>query len=150
MTSHTVKSSSVEKIKKTTSALDKIDLKNVLIVDDSKTMRALLVNTLSGYKDFNLLEACDGSEALEIVKHEDIKMLFVDYNMPNMNGIEFIKNLRRIPSYKSTPVIMLTTESSESKIKDGYVSGATVYVTKPYEPSALVKIVDAMRYWHIK
>lgn len=124
--------------------------KDILIVDDSRTMRNMLIHTLSCYKDFNIHEAEDGIQGLEKAESHRIKLVFVDYNMPRMNGVEFIKCLRNKSEYKTTPVVMLTTESAVNKIKDGYVAGATVYVTKPYQPSALLKIVDAMRYWHIK
>ncbi len=133
-----------------TSADLSLQIKDVLIVDDSKTMRSFISNTLGSYKDFNVIEAEDGLEAITILKSHHVKLVIVDYNMPRMNGIEFIKQMRVLQQYKTTPIIMLTSESEESKVRQGYVAGATVYVTKPFNPDNLLKIVEAMRYWHIK
>ena len=125
-------------------------LRNVLVVDDSKTMRGILSKTISRYADFNIIEAGDGVDALEKMQNGNIRLIFLDYNMPRMNGIEFMKNIRSQSEYKNIPVVMLTTESEEAKVRSGYVAGATVYMTKPYQPEALIKVVEAMRYWHMK
>lgn len=124
--------------------------KNVLVADESKIMRQLLIRTISHYSDFHIIEAEDGIDALEKIKSNPVKLIFVDYNMPRMNGIDFMKTIRKEPEYKNTPVVMLTSESDENKVRSGYVAGATVYVIKPYQPESLIKIVDAMRYWHVK
>jgi two-component system chemotaxis response regulator CheY len=96
------------------------------------------------------MEAEDGVAALEKMNNNDVKLIFLDYNMPRMNGIEFMKKVRSDPRFKTVPIIMLTTESEEEKMTDGYMTGAHVYLTKPFQAEALTKVVDAIRFWHIK
>ncbi len=127
-----------------------METKDVLVVDDSPTMRKMLMSALSGYKDFRFIEAENGADALAKVATNQVRLIFLDYNMPQMNGIDFMKNLRKDPAHKKTPIVMITTETEQDKVKQGYVTGATVYMTKPYKPTDLVKIVEAMRYWHMK
>lgn len=124
--------------------------KNVLIVDDSPTYRKMVKQSVALYPEFNIMEAEDGLAALEKMDGNDVKLIFLDYNMPRMNGIEFMKEVRANPTYKNIPIIMLTTEAEEGKMVKGYMSGATIYLTKPFLTEALTKVVDTMRYWHMK
>jgi two-component system chemotaxis response regulator CheY len=126
------------------------EMKDVLVVDDSPTMRKMLMSVLVAYPDFRFIEAENGVDALAKVAAHNIRLIFLDFNMPQMNGIDFMKQLRQDPAHRKTPIVMITTETEQDKVKQGYVTGATVYMTKPYKPTDLVKIVEAIRYWHIK
>ncbi len=102
----------------------------ILIVDDSSVMRRIIKNYLSqlGYNDF--IEAQDGIDALDKVKDTDL--IFTDWNMPNMNGFEFLKKVRAIPEHKNTKIIMVTTESSKFDVIDAIKAGVTEYIIKPF------------------
>jgi len=103
----------------------------ILIVDDSSTVRKLLIHTLKP-KNYRIVEACDGFDALEkLAMHPDIKLIISDLNMPNMDGIEFISNIRNDPQYKDLPIIMLTTENSQDNRKLAFDAGANLYLVKP-------------------
>lgn len=103
----------------------------ILIVDDSATVRKLLAHTLKP-KKYTCIEACDGFDALEkMAMHPDIKLVISDLNMPNMDGIELIGNIRGNPQYKDLPIIMLTTESGQNNRKLAFDAGADLYLVKP-------------------
>lgn len=103
----------------------------ILIVDDSATVRKLLVHTLKP-KNYRCIEACDGFDALEkLALHSDIKLIISDLNMPNMDGIELIANIRQNPQYQDLPIIMLTTEASQDNRKLAFTAGANLYLVKP-------------------
>jgi CheY-like chemotaxis protein len=106
-------------------------MEKILIVDDSATVRKLLIHTLRP-KNYKCIEACDGFDALEkLALDPDIKLVISDLNMPNMDGIELIGNIRQHPQYKDLPVIMLTTESSPENRKMAFDAGANLYLVKP-------------------
>lgn len=103
----------------------------ILIVDDSATVRKLLVHTLKP-KNYRCIEACDGFDALEkLAQHDDIRLVISDLNMPNMDGIELIANIRQNPQYNDLPIIMLTTEASQDNRKLAFDAGANLYLVKP-------------------
>lgn len=114
--------------------------KAVLTVDDSKTMRDMVTFTLKsvGYQVF---EAEDGVKALDVASINNIDVVITDLNMPNMNGIDLIKSLRRNPKYSRSPILMLTTEGDATKKEEGKSAGATGWIVKPFEPSKLVEVV---------
>lgn len=115
--------------------------KTVLIVDDAPTMRQMESFTLktAGYA---VEEAVDGQDALEKLK-KGLKpnLIITDLNMPNMDGISFIKAVRALPSHRFTPILMLTTESMEKKMIEGKMAGATGWIVKPFTPENLLKTV---------
>jgi two-component system, chemotaxis family, chemotaxis protein CheY len=115
--------------------------KTVMVVDDSPVMRQLICSALeqAGYE---ILDAEDGQFALEKLKDTPVQLVISDLNMPNMNGIELIKELRAHPSHKYTPIIMLTTESQMSRVKEGKAAGATGWIVKPFDPEHLVNVVN--------
>ncbi len=127
-----------------------LQMKDVLVVGDSKTMRNMVVSTINCYKDFNIIEAENGTDAFEKIKKNMVKLIFFDFDVSRMNGIEFFSKMRAMPQYKTTPVIMLTSESEDANVRQGYLAGATVCVTKPFQADNLLKIVEAMRFWHVK
>ncbi len=118
--------------------------KNILTVDDSPSMRQIIKSYLSRY-GFNIQEAEDGLDALEKIKGGiPVDLFLVDVNMPNMDGISFVKELRKIQSYKGIPVLMLTTESMDNKKAEGAKAGATGWVVKPFDPDKFVKVIDRL------
>ena len=114
--------------------------KIALAVDDSKTMREMVSFTLSG-NGFDVLQAEDGQMAIKVLDNRKVDLIITDLNMPNMNGIDLIKNLRSNPTYKFTPILMLTTESDDNKKADGKAAGATGWLVKPFNPDKLLSII---------
>lgn len=114
--------------------------KMVLIVDDSASMRQLVAFALKD-AGYDVIAAIHGKDALDKLNGTRIDMAITDLNMPEMNGIEFIKQLRTKPGYKFTPVVMLTTESQESRKQEGRQAGASGWLVKPFTPEQLVEIV---------
>ncbi len=114
---------------------------SILIVDDSASMRNMVKTTLmsAGHK---VTDAADGQQALDKGKGMPFDAVVTDLNMPVMDGIELIKNLRTLPSYKYTPILLLTTESSMSKKSEGKAAGATGWLVKPFNPEKLLATID--------
>ena len=114
--------------------------KVIMTADDSVSIRQMVSFTLkdAGYE---VVEAEDGVEALEKLNKQHVDMLFTDLNMPNMDGIELIKQVREHQAYKFMPIIMLTTESQEEKKKEAKASGATGWIVKPFKPEQLLAVV---------
>lgn len=112
----------------------------VMTVDDSRTMRDMVTYTLkeAGY---NVLEAEDGKEAMGVLTANKADVVITDLNMPNMDGISLIKNLRATPNYRATPILMLTTEADEAKKNAGREAGATGWIVKPFNPEKLLAVV---------
>lgn len=116
--------------------------KTILIVDDAPTIRQMVGFALKGNGSFNVVEAGDGKEALDKL-NGGLKpnLVITDLNMPNMDGITMIKNIRLMPAHKFTPILMLTTESLGSKKKEGQEAGATGWIVKPFKPDELAAVV---------
>ena len=114
--------------------------KTVLIVDDSATIRQVVGMTLKG-AGYEVMEACDGKDALKKLDGKKINLIISDVNMPNMDGISFVKEAKKLASYKFTPVIMLTTESQASKQHEGQAAGAKAWVVKPFQPDQMLAAV---------
>ena len=114
--------------------------KKILTVDDSKTMREMIAFTLKN-AGYEVVEAEDGSAALSMLDGAKVDAVITDLNMPNMNGFELIRALRANPSYKFTPILMLTTEGDDSKKQEGKAAGATGWIVKPFNPEKLVEVV---------
>lgn len=115
--------------------------KTILIVDDSATMRQMVSFTLTG-AGFDVVEAGDGQEAVgKLNAGAKPNLVITDLNMPKMDGISFIKAVRGMPSFKFTPVLMLTTESDETKKKEGQAAGATGWIVKPFKPEQILQVI---------
>lgn len=112
----------------------------ILAVDDSASMRQMVSFTLKG-AGYEVVEAADGVEALNFAKTRGVNLVITDVNMPNMDGIALIKELRALSSYKFTPLLMLTTESSSEKKQQGKAAGATGWIVKPFNPEQLLNTV---------
>ena len=113
---------------------------NILAVDDSSSMRQMVAFTLKG-AGYQVVEAADGQEALNKAKSQSFDLIITAVNMPIMDGITFIKNLRGEANYKFTPMLMLTTESSSDKKAAGKAAGATGWIVKPFNPDQLLSTV---------
>jgi len=112
----------------------------VMTVDDSASVRMMVRYSLLG-AGFEVIEAVDGLDALEKLNETDIQAMIVDVNMPRMNGIELVTKLRQVPGHQKTPVLMLTTEESRSRVEDGKAAGANGWMVKPFSPEELVNIL---------
>ncbi len=110
---------------------------SILAVDDSASMRQMVSFTLKG-AGYDVIEAADGVEALNIARDKSVNLVITDVNMPNMDGITLIRELRNLPAYKFTPLLMLTTESGAEKKQQGKAAGATGWIVKPFNPDQLL------------
>lgn len=115
--------------------------KTFLIVDDSASMRQLIAFTIKD-AGYDVLLAENGNDALEKMSRAKIDMVITDLNMPEMDGITFIRELRGKADYKFVPIIMLTTESQEAKKREGRAAGASGWIVKPFSPSQLMGVVN--------
>ncbi len=111
-----------------------------MTVDDSASVRQMVGFTLreAGY---DVIEACDGKDALSKIQGANLNLVVTDLNMPNMDGIELIKSLRANPAHRFVPIIMLTTESQNEKKMEGKSAGATGWIVKPFKPEQLVAVI---------
>ncbi len=113
--------------------------KTILVVDDSSSIRQLVVSTLKG-AGYGVIEAVDGKDALAKLNGTSIHMVVTDLNMPNLDGIGLVKELRAQVVYKFIPIIMLTTESQDGKKQAGKDAGATGWIVKPFNPDQLLAV----------
>lgn len=117
--------------------------KSVLIVDDSSSIRQLVAMTLKR-AGFTVTEADNGKTALQKLDGSKFNLIISDVNMPQMNGIEFLKAVKADSRYQFTPVLMLTTESQESKKQEGKNAGAKAWLVKPFKEDILLKAVNRL------
>jgi len=115
--------------------------KTILIIDDSVSLRQIVKMALTG-AGYAVIEAGDGKAALALLDGRQVNMAVCDVNMPVMNGIEFVKAAKKMQSYKFMPILMLTTESQESKKEEGRAAGAKAWMLKPFTPAQLVNAVS--------
>ena len=114
--------------------------KSILTVDDSASIRQMVSFTLKG-AGYDITEAVDGQDGLEKAKSKSFDLIFTDQNMPRMDGLSLIKNLRALPQYRSTPILMLTTEAGDAMKAQGRAAGATGWLVKPFDPAKLLEVV---------
>lgn len=117
--------------------------KTIMIVDDSASLRQVVAITLKS-AGYDTLEACDGKDALSKMTGQKIHLIISDVNMPNMDGITFVKNVKQMDNYKFTPIIMLTTESQDDKKAEGQAAGAKAWVVKPFQPKQVLDAVSKL------
>lgn len=119
--------------------------KTILIVDDSASVRQVVSIALKG-AGYDVITGVDGKDALAQLNGQRVHLIISDVNMPNMDGITFVSEAKKLPAYKFTPIIMLTTESQEDKKRQAQAAGAKAWVTKPFQPdqmlSAVAKLVQ--------
>ena len=117
--------------------VQKPEMKNILIVDDSPTMRRMVMASLRLLPDVSFDEAGSGLETIERLALKPVDLVVLDLNMPDMHGIEVIEFLRGHQSYQNIPVIVLTTRGDDTSRADALTAGATLYLTKPFDPKEL-------------
>ncbi|MFI5958408.1 response regulator [Cryptosporangium sp. NPDC051539] len=117
--------------------------KTILIVDDSASVRQVVSIALKG-AGYDVVAAVDGKDALSKLDGQRIHLVISDVNMPNMDGITFVTELKKLAAYKFTPVIMLTTESQDDKKKAAQAAGAKAWVTKPFQPPQMLAAVSKL------
>ncbi len=115
-------------------------MKTILSVDDSASIRQMVSFTLKG-AGYDITETADGKEGLAKAQAGNYDLILTDQNMPHMDGLTLIKNLRSMPNYKSTPILMLTTEASDDMKAQGRAAGATGWLVKPFDPQKLLDVV---------
>ena len=113
--------------------------KTIMTVDDSASVRQMVSFTLRG-SGYDVIEAVDGQDAIERLRGQ-VHLVVTDFNMPRIDGIELIRRIRQLPPYKYVPVIMLTTESEESKKQAGKAAGATGWIVKPFRAEQLLLVI---------
>jgi two-component system chemotaxis response regulator CheY len=118
-------------------------MSTILAVDDAKTMRSM-VKTILEAEGHTVITAEDGVDALKKLTNNEVDMAVVDFHMPNMNGTTLIRKLRRMPEFKTTPILMLTTESSEFRKSKARELGANGWLTKPFDPNTLASAVSTL------
>lgn len=117
--------------------------KLILIVDDSASIRQVVKIALTN-AGYEVMDACDGQDALSKMDGTKIHLIISDVNMPNMDGISFVKEVKNHPDYKFTPVIMLTTESEDDKKTAGKEAGAKAWIVKPFQPEQMLDAVSKL------
>ncbi len=114
--------------------------KTILCVDDSASIRQMVKLTLVG-AGYSVVQACDGAEGLAKARENRFDMVITDLNMPVMNGLGLIRELRKLPNYQGAPIIFLTTESDASIKQEARTAGATGWITKPFQQDQLVAVI---------
>lgn len=113
----------------------------ILAVDDSPSMRKMVSFTLTG-AGYKVVEAVDGMDALEKAEAQHIDLVLADQNMPRLDGIGLTRRLREHPRFKNTPILILTTESSDQMKQAGKAAGATGWLVKPFDPNRLIEVLQ--------
>ncbi len=117
-------------------------MQRILIVEDSETMRSLLASSLEGLEPpVKISEASSGFEALRLLPREDFDLVVTDINMPDINGLELVSFMRGNERYRSVPLVIVSTESSDRDREKGLELGADAYLVKPFEPETLRQVV---------
>ena len=114
---------------------------SILAVDDSASMRQMVSFTLKS-AGYNVVEAVDGQDAWEKAGGRSFDLVLTDQNMPRMDGISLTKKLRENPQFKTTPILILTTESSDQMKQAGRTAGATGWLVKPFDPNRLIEVIQ--------
>ena len=117
--------------------------KTIMIVDDSASNRTVVGIALRG-EGYTVIEAKDGQDAINKLTGQKVNLIISDVNMPIMDGITFVKHVKQMAAYKFTPIIMLTTESDESKKREGQAAGARAWVVKPFKPEQMLAAVQRL------
>jgi two-component system, chemotaxis family, chemotaxis protein CheY len=117
--------------------------KTIMIIDDSISLRQVVSMTLTS-AGFDVLEASDGRDALAKLTGQKVHLMVCDVNMPNLDGIGFLRAVRLLPTYRFTPIIMLTTEAGEDKKREGQMAGAKAWLVKPFKPALLLQAVSKL------
>jgi two-component system, chemotaxis family, chemotaxis protein CheY len=115
-----------------------------LVVDDSTTMRRIIINTLGKLGYTEVLEAGNGREGIDRLHDAEVDMVITDWHMPEMNGIEFIRALRGLDKTKDTPVLMVTTNAAKDDIVEALRAGVNNYIVRPFTPETFKEKIEAV------
>jgi two-component system chemotaxis response regulator CheY len=118
--------------------------RGVLVVDDDPFIRKLIATTLEDVADFDLHEAADGAEAIEVARRERPSLVFLDVDMPILNGIEACAQLRQLEQTEHATIVMLTAAHGDSVERSAEEAGADLFLTKPFSPLDLLRLVDQL------
>lgn len=124
--------------------MNKQMVKRVLVVDDSASMRSLLVSTLVEIDGIEAVEACNGFEALKALPMQPFDLIMTDINMPEINGLEIVHFIKSNQTYQQIPLIIISTERGQTDIQKGLALGAQKYITKPFDPEQVKKTVKEL------
>lgn len=116
-------------------------MRSILAVDDSASMRKMVSFTLNG-AGFHVVEAVDGQDAWDKAQNHSIDLVLTDQNMPNLDGLGLTRKLRAHPKFNATPILILTTESSDAMKQAGRAAGATGWLVKPFDPGRLIEVIN--------
>jgi len=114
--------------------------KTIMVVDDALSVRGLMSMSLEN-AGYQVIEANDGKDALNKISNQDVHLIFVDVYMPNMDGIELIKNLKANPRYRLIPIVVLSKEASPERKQEGQAVGAKAWIVKPFKPKTILDVV---------
>ena len=117
--------------------------KTIMIVDDSSSVRTVLRTALKS-AGYNVISAENGQAALNKLTGDKVHLIVSDVNMPVMDGITFVKEVKKLPDYRFTPICMLTTENENSKIQEGKDAGAKAWIVKPFQPPKLLDAISKL------
>lgn len=117
--------------------------KTIMIVDDSASLRQVVSIALKG-AGYDVIEGCDGRDALSKLTGQKVNLIVSDVNMPNMDGITLVQEVKKLPVYRFTPIIMLTTESGDDKKSAGKTARAKAWMVKPFRPDELLMAVSKL------
>ena len=118
--------------------------KTILVVDDSRSVLAVIGTTLK-VAGYNVIQASDGQEGLDVLTGgENVDMIITDLNMPVMDGITFIQEIKKLAGFESTPICMLTTETEQSKLENNASISTEAWITKPVQPARVIDIVNGI------
>ena len=123
---------------------DDLKLKNILVVDDSPTMRRMVITSLGSLRTVKSTQAGSGLEAIERLAIEPVDLMVLDLNMPDMHGMEVIGFVRSHQAYRNIPIVVLTTKGDESSRTEALAAGANRYLTKPFDPRQLADVVGSL------
>lgn len=116
-------------------------MKRILIAEDSPTTRSLLISTIEPMEVYEIVEAASGFDALRLLPRGKVDLIITDINMPDINGLELINYIRNNPNYRSIPLFIISTESSEKDMEKGLALGANEYLAKPFDPVRLQDLI---------
>jgi two-component system, chemotaxis family, chemotaxis protein CheY len=114
----------------------------VLLVEDSEVMRSLMTSMIEEIKGVRVIAVENGFEALKTLPQQPIRLIITDINMPDINGLEVVSFVKNHPDYRSIPLIIVSTEQGKDDIQKGLSLGASAYITKPFKPESLKKVVQ--------
>jgi two-component system chemotaxis response regulator CheY len=122
-------------------------MKTILVVDDSRIMRNIVKNTFAKLNiPCHFLEAGNGEQAFKALETNPVDLVFLDWNMPQMNGMEFLIKIRAMPDYKNLPIIMVTSESAKYSVLEALQNGATDYIVKPVRDKVFMEKISEINF----